>query len=364
MSWALKRFLPKKYRRFVVSGAVSLIVILLSVSLFQLLVPAGDGSNVQLIDCVKGAPLSRAAADMQRRKVIRSAAALVWLARLKGDDGRIQAGAYQFNDGMKLSEMIRKMVAGEVYALRFAVPEGYSIYQIAELLDGRHIHPREEFLAACTDKALLKEFGIPGSSVEGYLFPATYNITPKMKPAETVRMMVRQFEKVCGSQISPIFMKRDSERHRLVTLASLVEKEAVDPKERAVIASVFFNRLKKGMRLQSDPTAVYGIRPFSGKVTGSDVHRISPYNTYIINGLPPGPIGNPGTGALQAVLSPQSTQYFYFVARNDGTHFFSTTLDQHNRAVTKYLKRKNRDSSSSSSVPGYKNDHPSFIGGR
>jgi len=124
----------------------------------------------------------------------------------------------------------------------------------------------------------------------------------------------------------------------ILTLASLIEKEAVIPAERPLIASVFFNRLKKNMPLQSDPTAVYGIRAFAGKISKKDILRETPYNTYSINGLPPGPIGNPGEDAIKAVLTPARTQYLYFVARKDGTHHFSTTLDEHNRAVEKYLK--------------------------
>jgi UPF0755 protein len=360
----LNRLISEKYRQPVLLCLCVFTAATLAVLMYLFLVPAGNGANVQIVDCIKGAPLSRAAADMERRGVIRSSTALVWLARIKGQDAQVQAGAYQFNDGMKLSEILRKMVEGDVYAIRFAVPEGYSMFQLAELLEGRRIHSRVDFLSACNDKALLQELGIPGGSVEGYLFPATYNITPGMKPADTVRMMVRQFEKISGGQISPLFIKKDRERHKLVTLASLVEKEAVDPKERPLIASVFSNRLKKGMRLQSDPTAVYGFRSFAGKVTHEDVRRSSPYNTYLISGLPPGPIGNPGAGALKAVLNPPASPYIYFVARNDGTHHFSSTLDQHNMAVKKYLKDKVRDSSASGSVPGYKNDHPSFTGGR
>ncbi|MBT0666046.1 endolytic transglycosylase MltG [Geobacter pelophilus] len=358
---ALGRLFPQQYRKPVVSAIVaSALVAMVAVSCLML--PPGDGSNVQLVDCGKGAPLARAAAEMKRKGVIRSATLLVVLARIKGIDGQVQAGTYQLNDGMSLSEILRKMVAGEIYANRFAVPEGYSIYQLAELLESRRIHPKVDFLAACSDKGVMQEFGIPGNTVEGYLFPATYNIMPNMKPVDTVRMMLRQFEKACG-QLSPQ-LARGSARHRLVTMASIVEKEAVDPKERPLIASVFYNRLRKGMRLQSDPTAVYGVRPFAGKVSGDDVHRLSPYNTYRIKGLPPGPIGNPSAGAIQAAMKPQTSPYYYFVAKRDGTHFFSTTLDQHNIAVTKYLKNKGRNISSSGDVPGLRNDHPNFTDGR
>ncbi|WP_237754282.1 endolytic transglycosylase MltG [Geobacter sp. OR-1] len=357
------RLIPKRFAKPVLLTAAALLIVLAATSGIALL-PPGDGANVQLVDCAKGASLSRASADMKRKGIIRSSTALVLLARFKGVDNQVQAGTYRLTDAMSLAEILRKLVAGEIYAYRFAVPEGYSIFQLAELLDSRRIHAKADFLAACTDRALLREFGITATSVEGYLFPATYNITPGMKPVDTVRMMVRQFEKTCENQFSPALAKRGDARHRLVTLASIVEKEAVDPKERPLIASVFYNRLGKGMRLQSDPTAVYGLRPFAGKISGEDVRRSSPYNTYRIHGLPPGPIGNPGAGALQAVLAPQNTPYYYFVARNDGTHFFSTTLDQHNMAVTKYLKSKGRERLESGAVPGYRNDHPSVTGGR
>jgi UPF0755 protein len=173
-------------------------------------------------------------------------------------------------------------------------------------------------------------------------------------------MMIGQFESRSGELVSPVFRQRDKRRHQLVTLASMIEKEAVDPQESSTIASVFINRLKIGMRLQSDPTAVYGLRAFSGKVTGTDLHRSSPYNTYQIAGLPPGPIGNPGTVALQAALSPASSPYLYFVAKKDGTHFFSTNLAQHNSAVARYLKGSESKGAASQEVPGYGNDNPSI----
>jgi UPF0755 protein len=128
------------------------------------------------------------------------------------------------------------------------------------------------------------------------------------------------------------------DRHEILTLASMIEKEAVSPEEKPLISSVFHNRLRTGMPLQSDPTAVYGVRAFQGKVTGADIRRTSPYNTYLVKGLPPGPIGNPGVDAIRAALHPADTKYLYFVARQDGTHQFSRSLDEHNRAVRRYLK--------------------------
>jgi UPF0755 protein len=326
--------------------------------------PAGDGGSVHLIDCPKGAPLYRVAMDMESRGIIRSARIFVWLARIKGDDGKVQAGTYQLNDGLSPGEILSKMVAGEVYAVRFAVPEGYSIHQVAELLEGKKIYSKAEFLAACSNRELLQELKIPGPTVEGYLHPSTYSIPPQMKPEECIRMMVAHFERVNADLFAQLPAKGGLTRHQVVTLASLVEKEAVDARERPLIASVFFNRLKKRMRLQSDPTAVYGVRAFGGSVSREDLQRRTPYNTYLIDGLPPGAIGNPSSAALQAVLSPSSTPYFYFVAKKDGTHFFSATLDQHNRAVTTYLKGASVRTHSNQSRAEYRNDNPSLTGGR
>ena len=155
-----------------------------------------------------------------------------------------------------------------------------------------------------------------------------------------MKAMAEQADKLYNEKFAQLEKSTKLSRHQILTLASIVEKEAVLPQERPLIASVFLNRLKKKMPLQSDPTATYGLRAFGGKVTGSDVRRDTPYNTYIIAGLPPGPIGNPSDGAIEAVLKPASTGYYYFVARKDGSHQFSVTLDEHNRAVKQYLKGK------------------------
>jgi UPF0755 protein len=275
---------------------------------------------------------------LENRHLTTSARLFVLNARLRGDAARLKAGPYLFNDGMTPSEILRKLVDGDVYVQRFAVPEGYSIFQIAELLHQRGIFPRNRFIAACRDRNLLKELGIPGKSVEGYLYPSTYDIPPEATEADIIREMVHQFDKVYDEQFDDRARTAGLTREQVVIMASLIEKEAVSPSERPLIASVFNNRLKKGMRLQSDPTAVYGVRAFGGKVSKTDIERPTPYNTYLIPGLPPGPIGNPGSAAIEAVLHPAQTSYLYFVARQDGSHQFSDTLDQHNQAVRQYLR--------------------------
>lgn len=298
----------------------------------------GTGANLQVVTVGEGDNLRKIARLLEDRHLITSARLFELNARAQGNASRVKAGPYQFSDGMTPAQILAKLVNGDVYIKRFAVPEGYSIFQIAELLQQRGIFRRDAFLDACRDPQLLREMGIAGRSVEGYLYPSTYDIKPGDTEAVVIRDMVRQFDKVYGVRFAGRERQKGLRREQIVILASMIEKEAVTPSERPLIASVFANRLKKGMRLQSDPTAVYGVRAFAGKVSKADIERVSPYNTYLVPGLPPGPIGNPGSDAIEAVLNPSKTDYLYFVARQDGSHQFSGTLEEHNRAVRQYLR--------------------------
>lgn len=328
----------KKKKQFLVIIFVALFLLPLSWFGIFLLRPAGDGTNTRLFDFSEGYSFRKFAGELESSGIISSARLFVVYARMRGADGKVKAGSYQLSDGLSPAEILRRMVAGEIFAYRFAVPEGYSTYQVAELLENRGLFRKEDFLKQCADRALLKDLGIDGKSVEGYLFPSTYSIPPRMDAEGVIRMMVGQFEKVYGQRFAARVKSLGISRRAVITLASIIEKEAVIPAERPLIASVFKNRLDRRMPLQSDPTAVYGIRAFSGKVSKQDITRRSPYNTYMIKGLPPGPIGNPGGEAIEAVLVPATTNYLYFVAKKDGSHFFSATLEEHNRAVRKYLR--------------------------
>lgn len=302
--------------------------------------PRGDGQVVKVVDFAKGSSLRKFVDELASQGVIDSAGMFQLYARLRGVSNKVQAGTYQLSDGMTPAEILRKLVAGEVYEKKFAVPEGYSMYQLAEMLESRGFFKSSDFLGACRDARLLREFGIHGGSVEGYLYPGTYNLLKVDDATALIKLMIEQFNRVYGDRFAALEKTSQLTRQQVLTLASMIEKEAVVAEEKPLIASVFFNRLKKGMPLQSDPTAVYGIHVFGGKVTGSDVRRDNAYNTYVISGLPPGPIGNPADGAIEAVFKPAVTGYYYFVAKNDGTHHFSATLDEHNRAVNLYLKGK------------------------
>ena len=320
--------------------AALLILILIPLGRFCvfLTVAAGKGSRVEIVELGKGRTLRALASELESRRIVSSARLFTLYARIKGGSARLKAGSYQFNDGMRPGEILAKMLSGDVYQRIFSLPVGYSSYQAAEMLEKRGIFAKDAFLAACRDQKLLAELGIRAQSAEGYLYPGSYNILPGKTEREVVREMLQRQQQLLDAEFGGKGGKHSLSRNTLLTLASMVEKEAVIPAEMPLIAAVFQNRLQKRMRLQSDPTALYGVRAFAGKVSHQDILRPSPYNTYLIAGLPPGPIGNPGKEAIEAVLNPLRVPYLYFVARGDGSHQFSCDLVSHNQAVHKFLR--------------------------
>jgi UPF0755 protein len=301
-------------------------------------IPPGKGAHACDVSFPAGSSIKKLATELKQDGVIRSTWHFILLARLRGQAHRLQAGDYRFTDAMTPGDILRKLATGDVDYRRFALPEGYSLYQAAEMLEQKGYFKRDAFLAVCRDAALLERLGIRAASVEGYLFPATYNLARNGTEEQLVAQMVCRFRKVYTDVTEGGQERGGLSSDEIVTLASIIEKEAVIAFEKPLISSVFYNRLRLGMPLQSDPTSVYGVRAFSGKVTKTDICRRSPYNTYLIRGLPPGPIGNPGADALRAALHPARSDYLYFVARQDGTHCFSHTLEEHNRAVAHYLR--------------------------
>lgn len=306
--------------------------------LLLLVMTPGDGHRVYGLTVPKGAGLASVASELEQQGIIYSAFHMRVLGRLRGLDRLMQTGDYRLTDAMQPGKILEKMAVGDTDARRFTLPEGYSIFQAAELLEKAEIFTKEAFLEACRDKALLKKLGLSGTTVEGYLFPGTYLVGFHTDEQGLVTEMVREF-RFRMTVLAPLLEQSEFDLHEVVTLASMVEREAVSVEEMPLISSVFHNRLRIGMPLQSDPTAIYGIRIFGGTVTRQDVQRSTPYNTYRIKGLPPGPIGNPGIEAIRAVLLPASTDYFYFVARKDGTHQFSRTFQEHRQGVERFLKK-------------------------
>ena len=261
-------------------------------------------------------------------------------ARLNKLDTQIKAGEYLLSGAMAPLEILEKLVRGDVILYRLTIPEGYTVGQVADLVEKTGILTGQEFLTVCQEASLLTRLGIEGQSPEGYLFPDTYFFSKDTTPEKMVETMVNRFWEV----FSPAWRKRAETLgwsvYEVITLAAMIEKETGEPKERPVISSVFHNRLKKRMRLASDPTVIYGIKHFDGNVTKKHLATPTPYNTYLIKGLPAGPIANPGQKAIEAALYPADTPYLYFVSKKNGTHHFSSTMQEHNRAVRKYQLRR------------------------
>jgi UPF0755 protein len=303
--------------------------------------PADKGGTNQVIIVREGLSLKEVAGELDRKEIIKSKILFELWAELLGYSRKIKAGEYELGSHMPPKRILEKLIRGEVITYPVTVPEGYTVAQISQLLHEAGLIDKEEFLLLMDDPALLEHYGISAPSLEGYLYPETYHFARGISARSTIDAMVGRFWRV----VSPLKERMDEvgmDLPDVMTLASIVEKETGLAEERPTIASVFLNRLKRGMRLESDPTVIYGIKKFDGNLTRKDLNRATPYNTYIIRGLPPGPIANPGLEAIRAVLYPATTDYLYFVSRNDGSHHFSKTLSEHNRAVRTYQKRGRR----------------------
>lgn len=297
--------------------------------------PAGTGGRRALVSITAGSDVRQIARTLADARVIDSQRAFILAARITGFDRRLQPGDYQFDPGLSFPALLRALHYGRGRTAAVTIPEGWRIEQIADRLAAAGVCAHDDFLPATRDRSLLAELAIPGPSAEGFLFPETYALPLPAEPAEVIRTMHRQFAKVWGELLAVAPPPRLSPL-ATVTLASIVERETTAPEERPLVAAVFLNRLRLGMPLQADPTVIYGIDAFDGNIRRRDLTAANPYNTYVIRGLPPGPIANPGRASLAAVLAPAPVDFLYFVARNDGTHQFSRSLAEHNRAVQRY----------------------------
>ncbi len=289
-----------------------------------------------------GSSLIQVANRLAEQKIIRSPLAFRLLARLRNYDAAIQAGVYNFTLTAAPNTVLERLVAGDVVQTQITLPEGFSLQQISDRLAARGVADPARLLAAAHDPALLDELGIKAQSLEGYLYPETYRFVPGVSEPELLRMMVSEFNRQFTRLQKSLKGDLPLNKHQLVTLASIIQKETGLDEEMPLISAVFHNRLRRNIPLQTDPTVIYGLDNFNGNLTRKDLQRPSAYNTYLNRGLPPGPIASPGYQALLAAARPAESRYLYFVARGDGSHQFSHTLKEHNRAVRKYQLRRRR----------------------
>ena len=302
--------------------------------------PARQESQVVIFEVTPSMSFQAVAGELKNKGVINNAKLFYLYARMMRLRSQLRVGEYELNTNMVPGQVLAVITSGKSRTKPFVVPEGLNIFETSELFEKEGFGSKEEFLGLVRDKLFVKSLiGKEYDSLEGYLFPETYLITKFMTVKDVITAMVRRFQFVY-MEVTRQNQLKDWSSHEIVTLASIVEKETGAPQERKVISSVFHNRLRKKMRLQTDPTIIYGIAAETGIVPSnihkSDLLKPSRYNTYVISGLPPGPISNPGREALMAALNPDSTEFLYFVSHNDGTHEFTKTYEDHNSAVRKF----------------------------
>lgn len=302
------------------------------------------GTGSVTVTIPQGAGVRQIGLLLAEKKLLTNDLRYLVYVRLSGLGSRLKAGEYSFPYGLTPSEVLRKIARGEVVLHPVTIVEGMNIEQIASLFAQGNWVDSKRFLNLCQDKQFIQELGLDMPSLEGYLFPDTYYMVKGMDEKKLIRWMVQRFNTVWSTL--PPLTDTSLNKNKVVTLASIVEKETGQEQERPLIARVFLNRLKLGMPLQSDPTVIYGLgKDYDGNLHKADLQKATLYNTYVIPALPPGPICNPGKAALLAVLQPTPSKALYFVAKNDGFHFFSATLAEHNRAVNLYQKSKVKDQS-------------------
>jgi UPF0755 protein len=301
---------------------------------------ASDPPQTVLIE--QGTSVSGIGAALQRVGVVRHPLLFRLAVLARGDAAKLRAGEYAIEGAMTLDDVIDKMVRGDVVRRAVTFPEGRNLDEMASIV-GQHGLSAGAFLAAAKDAAPIRDLDPTATDLEGYVFPDTYDIPRSPTPeAAIVQQGVKRFREVLAAEQARIAKSTMSLRE-IVTLASVVELETARPEERPRIASVFLNRLRIGMPLQTDPTVIYALRragTWDGNIRKGDLDIDSPYNTYRRAGLPPGPIASPGREAIRAVVEPEATRDLYFVSRNDGSHHFSATLDEHSRAVNYYQRRR------------------------
>jgi UPF0755 protein len=301
--------------------------------------PAQEAKTPVLFEVLPGQSFGQVALQLAQAGLISDARKFKIYARLNGSANLVRMGEYELNTHMTPSEIMRIIISGISVKRVMVVPEGYNRYEIADIFERAGLGTRAVFLKTTENTQLIRQvLGEDLPSFEGYLFPETYYFTKYMGAEEVIRVMVQNFLKNYNELQTRAPMPLS--RHQLVTLASMVEKETGAPEERPTIASVFYNRLRKTMKLQSDPTTLYGIlditKQMKKNITRVDLLTPTRYNTYTIPGIPFGPISNPGREALRAVFHPAEGEFLYFVSRNDGFHIFSKDYKGHNDAVKKF----------------------------
>lgn len=304
---------------------------------------AQDGPPVELT-IPAGATFDQVLDTLEARGVVTKPGLFKGYARLKGLDTQVRSGRYSFLPGTAWSRILRDLTEGRVLTETLTIPEGYSLKQMAPRIASITGVPEDQVLEAFADSAAQTRWAVPGPGLEGFLFPDTYRFAPGVPLEEVLATMVGRYRETWTPERVALRDQRGMSEGEVVTLASIVQAEARKRTEMPTIASVYHNRLDRNHLLQADPTVLYALGGPRARLLYAAMDSVAdhPYNTYTHVGLPPGPIGAPGLAAIDAALSPADTDFFYFVAHQDGSHVFSRTLAEHNRAVAAYRRERDR----------------------
>ena len=328
-----------EFRRFSKGLAVFVFVLLILSAWFYFL--DGFSAETEIVEIPQGLGLFAIAEKLEGEGVIRKAEILFFSAFLSGTQGKLKHGEYVFSAGETPYSVHRKLHRGEVYLRKVTFPEGITLVRMAGILESSQIVSREEFLALAQNREYsAKKLGLDVSSLEGFLFPDTYFFARGCSAEKVIETMLDRFREACATLG---ITNTQPDIREIVTIASLIEKETAFAPERPLVSAVIRNRLRKGMKLEFDPTVIYALgEKFDGNIRKKDLSFPSPYNTYVVSELPPGPIAAPGLDSIRAALEPADVDYLYFVANGDGVHVFSSTYRDHVNAVNRLLRKEKR----------------------
>ncbi len=323
------------------TGILLLCVLIASFVFFQKISkfsnsPGDPTGFAKKINIKSGQNLSEISDNLQKKGIIKSSFFFKILVRYKESAKDLKAGEYMLSASKTPLQILSIITKGSVNLYKLTLPEGLNIKEIAQRVENAGFGTKENFILLAYSEAYAETLGIKQATLEGYLYPETYFFPKNTSQKQIIQAMVKTFNEAYTPEFRKLTKDIGFSVHQIVTLASIIEKETGDAKERPLISSVFHNRLKKGMRLQSDPTVIYGIKDFNGNITRKDLRTWTPYNTYRIKALPPGPIASPGGLSIKAALYPAYTDFIFFVSKKDTTHKFSKTIKEHNKAVRKY----------------------------
>lgn len=319
---------------------IGIIFIFLLYTVAELIIPLPYGNKPVEFEVKKGQTLREVVTSLYKAGMIRDKTIFLILGRLTGLDRKVRAGYYTFWGNMTPLQILEAIMKGKIIEYEITIVPGDSLFEISEKLSALGIIGRDEFERLSRDKNILQRLDIDAPSIEGYLFPDTYRFPKGVGAVEVIQIMVEHMRDKFNEDMLARAYEIGMSENEVLTLASIIEKEAIVDDERPIISAVYHNRLKKNMPLQADPTSIYGIKGSGEPITKRDLLRKTPYNTYVIKGLPPGPIASPGLKSIMAALYPENVPYLYFVSNNDGTHTFSVSLEDHSRAVKVYRDKK------------------------